>query len=125
MEQLQSGQPSCCKALFNPRPFFTYSGTCFTSKTQVIESTTSVSSSLQMWLHLPKERLPGEILDLIIATYFAVELCINADRIVDAKITRDMFSPLPSDIGMSTEPFVRVERAREPYTVNSSRKTMD
>lgn len=48
-----------CKALFRIEPFFTYSGTCFTTRAEVLETVTAVSSSLQIWLNLNLSNVPG------------------------------------------------------------------
>ena len=43
-------ESSCCEAMFNTTPIFTYMGTCYTTNQPLIERLPSIFSSVVMWL---------------------------------------------------------------------------
>ncbi len=50
---------SCCEAIFDgSRPFFTFYGTCFTTKATVLEHYPSSVSSLKFWLYINETNVP-------------------------------------------------------------------
>jgi hypothetical protein len=51
---------SCCSEFFDPKPFFTNEGTCFTTKKDVVETYPSPTSSLKIWLMQNEDEAPGE-----------------------------------------------------------------
>ena len=62
--------PSCCEAMFNTTPIFTYMGTCYTTNQPLIERLPSIFSSVVIWLDgLDQSRL----LSMFIAcTYISI-----------------------------------------------------
>ena len=49
-ENFHDEDPSCCEAMFNTTPFFTYMGTCYTTNQPLIERLPSIFSSVVIWL---------------------------------------------------------------------------
>ena len=63
-----SGYPDekkCCGTLFNPVPFFSHTGTCFTTHATVYERSPFTFSSIKVWLNVETKNSPGETLSLI------------------------------------------------------------
>ena len=56
---LGAALPACCEHLFEAEPFFTYSGTCFTTKIPVEETLASIFHSIQIWIQVHENRTPG------------------------------------------------------------------
>jgi hypothetical protein len=51
---------SCCGQLFNPTPFFSSSGTCFTTHGRVWENFPYTFSSIKIWLNVWEDNSPGK-----------------------------------------------------------------
>ncbi len=51
--------PSCCGKVFDSAPFFTYEGTCYTTKMEIREFLPSSISSIRVWLINNKTNTPG------------------------------------------------------------------
>ncbi len=60
--QYESNQryPMCCTEFFDPVPMFTMSGTCYTSKAEVVENFPSVYSAIRVWLMTSQQNVPGK-----------------------------------------------------------------
>jgi len=57
--RLKCLRQKCCGALFNPTPFFTSAGTCFTTNQQILEVLPFTFSSIKIWLNLQSDNSPG------------------------------------------------------------------
>ena len=49
---------SCCGAIFDPDPFFAFTGTCFKMKASIYETIPYVFHSINVWLLLGNENTP-------------------------------------------------------------------
>ncbi len=58
-DDFSSVLPACCDVFFERKPMFTNVGTCYTSKTDVVENYASISSTLKVWVNFNKEDSPG------------------------------------------------------------------
>ncbi len=50
----------CCNAIFNPVPFFSHTGTCFTTHAEIIETLPFTFSSIKVWLNMRSDNSPGK-----------------------------------------------------------------
>jgi len=50
----------CCGDFFNPEPFFTLAGTCFSSNIELHESNAATYSSVKIWVNKNKTDAPGK-----------------------------------------------------------------
>ena len=56
---MHPGHPkSCCGFFFQEKPFFTYQGTCFTTKETVTEFYPASSASIRVWLYMNESASP-------------------------------------------------------------------
>jgi hypothetical protein len=65
----RSGTPpneSCCGQLFNPTPFFSSSGTCFTTHGRVWEHFPYTFSSIKIWFNVREGNSPGKTYILVL-----------------------------------------------------------
>ncbi len=53
-----SSEPSCCDALFNPRPTFATTGTCYTTNVNITEKLPSSYSSLMIYVDAREDITP-------------------------------------------------------------------
>ena len=60
-ENNNSNLSSCCDVLFDPKPFFTFEGTCFTTKAEVTETYPSLAMSIKIWLLMEENKSPGKM----------------------------------------------------------------
>ena len=49
----------CCGAIFNPVPFFSPTGTCFTTYAEITEFLPFTFSSVKVWLNMNSKNSPG------------------------------------------------------------------
>jgi hypothetical protein len=56
-------EKKCCGTLFNPVPFFSHAGTCFTTHATVYERSAFTFSSVKVWLNVESENSPGAVPD--------------------------------------------------------------
>jgi len=50
----------CCGDFFNPDPFFSTAGTCFTSTIELTEDEPSTYNSIRIWMIVEKENSPSK-----------------------------------------------------------------
>lgn len=53
---------TCCGTIFNTTPFFSPTGTCFTTQKEVIENLPFAFSSIKVWLNLHNDNATGTTL---------------------------------------------------------------
>ena len=67
------GSISCCKEIFNQKPFFTTLGTCYTTNVSIWESYPFTFSNIKVWLDVRTNSSPGN------DPYFQVDYNVNAE----------------------------------------------
>eukprot|EP00094_Tigriopus_californicus_P009876 TCALIF_09523-PA protein Name:"Protein of unknown function" AED:0.25 eAED:0.25 QI:4/0.75/0.2/1/0.75/0.6/5/0/378 len=53
------GQKTCCDILFDPKPTFGFSGTCFTTNVEIRETFPSIFHSLKIWTYVDSQNAPS------------------------------------------------------------------
>jgi len=54
-------EEKCCGAIFNSTPFFSNTGTCFTTHAEIVETIPFSFSSIKVWLNMQTANSPGYI----------------------------------------------------------------